>query len=160
MYIDDISIFGEAEQAHLRNLEEVSQRIRSAGMKLKPRKCPQAGAQVIFLGHKISQTGVKSDPANIAKVRDSSRPEKAEDLKNFLGLIGFYSRFVSGYSDLARTTREEAEKDRIEWSDDLIESFKSLLLQVCLFIGVLGRGNCLGHYAPITQYGQLHYDAL
>ena len=65
---------------------------------------------MVFLGHKVSQEGVQPDPANITKVKDWRRPEKAEELKSFLGLTGYYSRFVSGYSDLAKPVREEAEK--------------------------------------------------
>ena len=110
VYIDDIIIFGETEQAHLKNLEEVFQRIRDAGMKLKPRKCCLARDEVVFLGHKVSRAGVQPDPANVAKVRGWPRPEKAEDLKSFLGLTGYYSKFVPGYSDLVKPIREEAEK--------------------------------------------------
>ena len=127
VYIDDVIVFGETEQAHLKNLEEVFQRIRDASMKLKPRKCCLARDEVVFLGHRVSRAGVQPDPANIAKVKDWPRPEKAEDLKSFLGLTGYYSRFVPGYSDLARPVREEAEKKgKVDWSDELIESFESL----------------------------------
>ena len=127
VYIDDIIVFGETEQAHLKNLEEVFQRIRDAGMKLKPRKCCLARDEVVFLGHKVSQTGVQPDPANIAKVTECPRPEKTEGLKSFLGLNGYYARFVPDYSDLAKPIREESErKGNIEWTDELIESFEGL----------------------------------
>ena len=127
VYIDDIIVFGETEQAHLKNLEEVFQRIRDAGMKLKPRKCCLARDEVVFLGHKVSHTGVQPDPANVAKVKEWPRPVKAEDLKSFLGLTGYYSKFVPDYSDIARPIREEAEKKgKIEWSNELIESFEGL----------------------------------
>ena len=110
VYIDDIIVFGETEQAHLKNLEEVFQRIRDAGMKLKPRKCCLARDEVVFLGHKVSQTGVQPDPANIAKMTEWPRPEKTEGLKSFLGLTGYYARFVPDYSDLAKPIREESER--------------------------------------------------
>ena len=127
VYIDDVIVFGETEQAHLKNLEEVFQRIRDAGMKLKPRKCCLARSEVVFLGHKVDRSGIQPDPANVAKVRGWPRPEKTEDLKSFLGLTGYYSKFVPGYSDLVRPIREEAEKKgKIEWSDELIESFEGL----------------------------------
>ena len=127
VYIDDVIVFGATEQAHLKNLEEVFQRIRDAGMKLKPRKCRLARDEVVFLGHKVNRSGIQPDPANVEKVKEWPRPEKAEDLKSFLGLTGYYSKFVPGYSDLVKPIREEAEKKgQIEWSDELIESFECL----------------------------------
>ena len=59
VYIDDIIVFGETKQAHLKNLEEVFQRIRDAGMKLKPRKFCLARNEVVFLGHKVYRAGIQ-----------------------------------------------------------------------------------------------------
>ena len=59
VYIDDIIIFGETKQAHLKNLEEVFQRIRDAGMELKPRKLCLARNEVVFLGHKVYRAGIQ-----------------------------------------------------------------------------------------------------
>ena len=109
VYIDDIIVFRETEHAHLKNLG-VFQQIRDASMKLKPRKCCLARDEAVFLGHKVSQTGVQPEPANIAKVAELSRPEKTEGLKSFLGLTGYYARFVPDYSDLAKPIREESER--------------------------------------------------
>lgn len=125
VYIDDVIVFGETEQAHLKNLEEVFQRIREAGMKLKPRKCCLARDQVVFLGHKVGRTGVHPDPANVEKVRNWPRPQRAEDLRSFLGLASFYSKFVPGYSDLVKPLREAAEKKGgLTWTAELLESFE------------------------------------
>ena len=127
VYLDDIIIFGKTEKGHLENLEMVFQKIRQAGMKLKPRKCLLARREVIFLGHKVGREGVQPDPANTAKVQNWPVPETAEKLKSFLGLAGYYCRFVEGYSDLVKPLREAAErKDTLAWSDEMRESFEQL----------------------------------
>ena len=79
VYIDDIIIFGKSEESHLETLKDVFQRVRNAGMKLKPKKCTLAKAEVVFLGHKVGREGVQPDPANVTKVRDwpiASQPEE------------------------------------------------------------------------------------
>lgn len=124
VYLDDIIIFGKTEEDHLENLETVFQKIRQAGMKLKPRKCLLARKEVVFLGHKVGREGVQPDPANIAKVQNWPEPETSEDLKSFLGLVGYYGRFLEGYSDLVKPLREAADrKGSLTWSEEMRESF-------------------------------------
>ena len=119
VYLDDIIIFGKTED-HLENLEMVFQKIRQAGMKLKPRKCLLARQEVVFLGHKVGKGGVQPDPTNITKVQNWPVPETTEELKSFLGLTGYYCKFVEGYLDLVKPLSEAAErKGALVWSDEM-----------------------------------------
>ena len=127
VYIDDIIVFGKTEESHLETLEEVFQRIRKAGMKLKPKKCSLAKAEVVFLGHKVGREGVQPDPSNVAKVRDWPIASKPEELKSFLGLCGYYARFVPEYSDLVKPLREASDKKGpLLWTKEMHESFEEL----------------------------------
>ena len=127
VYIDDIIVFGSTEENHLKTLKEVFQKIREAGMKLKPRKCSLAKAEVVFLGHKVGRDGVQPDPANVQKVRDWPITDRPEELKSFLGLCGYYARFVPGYSDLVKPLRDAADsKHPISWSEEMRGSFEEL----------------------------------
>ena len=151
VYIDDIIVFGETEKAHLMNLEDVFQRVRAAGMKLKPKKCCLARDEVVFLGHKVGKNGVQPDPANVEKVRNWPRPRKADDLKSFLGLAGYYSRFVPNYSDLVRPIREAAEKKgEVEWTEELCESFNSIKLKLTS-PPILALPTCQGEFKLATD---------
>ena len=151
VYIDDVIVFGETEHAHLKHLEEVFERIRAAGMKLKPQKCCLARDEVVFLGHKVGKTGVQPDPANINKVRNWPRPKKADELKSFLGLAGYYSRFVPNYSDLVRPVREAAEKKGdIQWDQDLIDSFESIKVKLTS-APILALPTCKGEFKIATD---------
>ena len=151
VYINDIIVFGDTEQSHLKNLKEVFQRIRTAGMKLKPRKCCLALDEVVFLGHKVGKNGVQPDPANVEKVRNWPRPRKADELKSFLGLAGYYSRFVPGFSDLVRPIREAAEKKGgLEWTDELCESCDAIK-QKLTSSPILALPTCLGKFKLETD---------
>ena len=151
VYIDDIIVFGETEREHLKNLEEVFHRIRTAGMKLKPKKCCLARDEVVFLGHKVGRRGVEPDPANVEKVRTWTRPRTANELKSFLGLASYYSRFVSNYSDLVRPIREAAEmKGELEWTDELIKSFENVKTKLTS-PPILALPTCKGEFRLATD---------
>ena len=120
-------------------------------MKLKPRKCCLARDEVVFLGHKVGKTGVQPDPANVEKVRNWPRPQKADELKSFLGLAGYYSRFVPGFSDLVRPIREAAEKKGdLEWTDELCVSFDTIK-QKLTSSPILALPTCRGKFKLETD---------
>ena len=129
VYIDDIIVFNSTEKGHLETLQDMFQRIRSAGMKLKPSKCHLGRQEVTFLGHKVVAGGILPDPRNAEKVAEWPRPQKAEELLSFLGLCGYYSRFIKGYSEETRVLREAAaRKGALEWTRELTEAFERLKL--------------------------------
>ena len=94
VYIDDIIVFNGTEKGHIETLKEMFHRIRGAGMKLKPSKCLLGRKEVTFLGHKVMAGGILPDPRNVEKVVQWPKPQNAEQLLSFLGLCGYYSKFV------------------------------------------------------------------
>jgi hypothetical protein len=85
-YIDDIIIFSRTWESHLATLEQVLQRLETAGLTLKLPKCHFARRELAFLGFVVSAEGVRKDPAKIEAIRTMEAPASAKQLRTFLGL--------------------------------------------------------------------------
>ena len=126
-YIDDIIVFGPTFDTALRNLEMCFQRFQSANLKLKPKKCSLFQTEVLFLGHRVSQEGISGDPSKIESVRTWPVPTNVSELRSFLGLIGYYRRFVPNFSTVASPlTRLTQKSVQFEWSQECNDAFESL----------------------------------
>ena len=89
-------------------------------------KCKIAARQVAFLGHVISQSGIQPDPAKIAAVRDIPRPQCIKDIRSFLGLAGYYRKFIPDFATVAALLVRLTEKtSTFCWSDEC-ETFSQL----------------------------------
>ena len=99
VYIDDKIVFNGTETGHLETLTKMFNRIRAAGMKLKPSKSLLGRKEVTFLGHKVMSRGILPDPRNVEKVAQWPPPQNADELLSFLALCGYYSKFVKEYSE-------------------------------------------------------------
>ena len=100
IYLDDIIIFSKTFTEHLERLQVVFNRLREHGLKLKPSKCHLMKKEVQYLGHLVSAEGIKTDPDKISKVKDWKRPTNGKEMQQFLGLTGYYRRYVEGYAKL------------------------------------------------------------
>ena len=131
LYIDDIIVFGSSVAEHLDRLEILFDRLRKAGLKLKPSKCTLLKRKVDFLGHTVSANGVEADPAKISKVRDWPQPKDVSEVRSFIGLCAYYRRFVKGFSDLCKPLYHLTEKGvTFHWDDKQDKAFKAL--KACL----------------------------
>ncbi|MCG8075029.1 MAG: reverse transcriptase, partial [Candidatus Thiodiazotropha taylori] len=127
IYIDDVIVHGRTFEEALGNLKTVFERLRHAGLKLKPDKCKLFSKSVSFLGHIISDKGVATDPDKIKAVREWPIPVNLTELRSFLGLCSYYRRFISGFSMIAKPLYRLTEKEQsFLWSDECDESFRTL----------------------------------
>ena len=127
VYLDDCIILGQDFTSHLANLKEVLQRVREAGLKLKPSKCQLFKKQFTYLGHVISSAGVLPDPSNISKVAALSRPRTATQVRSFLGLASFYRRFIPAFSKVAAPlTNLTQKRAQFVWTDECESAFNAL----------------------------------
>ena len=101
VYIDDVIVVGRTFDEHLSNLQEVFERVRRTGLKLKPSKCSFLQERVSYLGHEVSREGVATDPAKINQVAHWPVPQSTKDIQKFLGLASYYRQFVHNFASIA-----------------------------------------------------------
>ena len=111
VFIDDILIFSKTEDEHLQHLETVMRTLKEQTLYLKLSKCSFGLPEVDFLGHVVSAEGIKVDKAKTAAVRDWPRPTCAQDVRQFLGLAGYYRKFVRHYSDITAPLTDLTKSD-------------------------------------------------
>ncbi len=105
----------------------VLQRLREAGLKLKPAKCHFLQKRVEFLGHVVSEDGISPDPRKVEAVQNFPRPENLKTLRSFLGLASYYRRFVQGFSAVAYPLFALTHKDApFVWTQACEEAFERL----------------------------------
>ena len=101
MYLDDVISFGGIITEALVRLEEVLSRLSNFGLQLKAKTCTFMQTEVVFLGHIVGLTGLACDPAKLAAVQNWHAPDKIKDIRQFVGFVGYYRRFVKDFADLA-----------------------------------------------------------
>ncbi|XP_078472915.1 LOW QUALITY PROTEIN: uncharacterized protein LOC144734543 [Lampetra planeri] len=127
IYLDDVIVFSRSLSEHWSRLREVFQRLRAAHLKLKPRKCYIAQREVGYLGHRVSEAGVSTDPEKVRAVVDWPRPRNLTEIRSFLGLATYYRRFVKGFSEIARPlTQLTSPKNPYQWSEACQTAFTIL----------------------------------
>jgi hypothetical protein len=125
--LDDIIIFGETLQVHNEKLREVLGRMRKHNLKLQPDKCEFLRKEVTYLGHVITKDGVKPDDKKIEAVRNFPVPTCTRTLKSFLGLAGYYRRFLPNFSKIAKPLTELLRKNTpYVWDDKTEKAFNTL----------------------------------
>lgn len=102
-------------------------RLQSANLKLKPRKCALFQEQVSFLGHIVSHDGVRCSPEKVAAVQDWHTPTSVTDVRSFIGLASYYRRFIQDFSNVTYPfTRLTQKNKKFEWSEDSEKAFNTL----------------------------------
>lgn len=102
VYLDDIIIYSPDFSSHLQHLDGVFQRLWRHGLKLWLDKCKLLQHKVKFLGHVVDRNGVRPDPDKVSAVRDWPVPSTIRQVRAFLGLAGYYRRFVSSFAKIAQ----------------------------------------------------------
>jgi hypothetical protein len=101
-YLDDIIVYGRTVQEHNDRLIEVFNRLREHNLKLHIDKCEFLRDRVVYLGYVISRDGLLPDESKVSAVRDFPMPQTRKQVKGFLGLTGYFRRFISDYSKIAK----------------------------------------------------------
>uniref|UniRef100_A0A453EC58 Reverse transcriptase domain-containing protein n=2 Tax=Aegilops tauschii subsp. strangulata TaxID=200361 RepID=A0A453EC58_AEGTS len=102
VFIDDILIHSEDEDSHLSLLQQVFQLLQKHSLKVKLSKCSFAQPKLVYLGHEISGDGVRTDHKNILAVQQWPVPSNIKEVRGFLGLAGYYRKFVRGFAVTSR----------------------------------------------------------
>ena len=126
-YLDDILIFSPDNKTHLKHLEVVFQRLREADLKLKASKCNFFKKHIQYLGHLVSGEGIEPLPEKLEAVRKMPPPTTPKEIRQFLGLVGYYRKFVPKFADIARPLTNLTKLDvPYEWTNRCQEAFEFL----------------------------------
>lgn len=127
VYLDDIIVFSSTFEEHLTRLEEVFQRLMDANIRLKLPKCNFCQESVPYLGHVVSKWGVATDPAKVERMVNIKTPQNVEDIGTFLGMTGYYQRFIENYAELTIPLRQLQKKNTpFIWTPKCQEAFDKL----------------------------------
>ena len=127
VYLDDILVISSTWEEHLQNLQLVFERLKQAGLRLKPKKCAFAQQKVTYLGHVISEDGISVDPTKVEKIWTYRTPNNLKSLRQFLGLASYYRRFTPQFSKVAEPLYALTRKNTpFVWSSSCEESFQHL----------------------------------
>ena len=132
VYMDDIVVYAESLEDHSRKLKKLFGRLKTAGLTLQPEKCLFLKKEVVYLGHVISEQGVRPDPRKTQAVSDFPRPINAKNIKQFLGLAGYYRRFIPDFAKIARPLHYLLQKEiKFIWGETQESAFVTLKQKLC-----------------------------
>ena len=127
VFVDDILIYSETKEYHEDHLRVVLQTLRDHQLYAKFSKCEFWLTEVRFLGHVVSASSVSVDPEKVEAVMSWERPKLVFEIRSFLGLAGYYKRFIEDFSRLAAPmTKLTRKKVKFEWNDSCERAFQEL----------------------------------
>lgn len=127
VYLYNIITFGTTFKETLKNLTVIFDRPRTADLKHKPKKCTLFQEQVEFLGHTVSQKGIRFNPDKISAVMNWPVPTSVSEVRSFIGLASYYQRFINNHSNVAYPlTRVTQKNKKFEWSEECQNVFNTL----------------------------------
>ncbi|KMQ82914.1 enzymatic polyprotein endonuclease reverse [Lasius niger] len=132
VYMDDIVIYARSLKEHEVKFNKLMQRLRTANLKLQPDKCEFLRHEVAYLGHIIGADGVKPDPNKIKSIAEFPTPKTEKNIKQFLGLAGYYRRFIPQFSKTAKPLTDLLKKNNtFNWQQRQSEAFNILKTALC-----------------------------
>lgn len=127
IFMDDILVYSKTLEEHKRHLAEVFQILQANGLLLKQSKCSFAQTHLEYLGHIISGQGDATDPSKIQAVENWPTPTNTKQLRSFLGLSGYYRKFIRHYGLISKPLTDLLKKNvQFMWTPQLQQSFDSL----------------------------------
>lgn len=130
VFFDDILVYNKDVTTHVEHLKVVLGLMKQHQFYVNAKKCSFGETEVSYLGHKISVQGVAADSDKIAAMVKWPVPKSVTELRGFLGLTGYYCRFVKNYRQIARPLTELLKKNGFMWSDEANGAFQTLKLAV------------------------------
>ena len=119
-YLDDIIIFSRTLEEHLKHIEIIFQKLKAASLKLKESKCDFFKSEIHYLGHLISDKGIQPLPEKLDTIQNMPHPRTPKEIKQFLGLTGYYQKFVPHFSEISRPLAKLTAKDtQFEWTPNV-----------------------------------------
>ena len=128
-YLDDLVVFSSTWEEHLRQVKAVLQRLREAGLTAKPKKCQFGMDRCNYLGHVVGGGRVQPEASKVEAVEKFAIPETKKQVRAFLGLTGYYRKFIPNYATVAAPLTDLTRKsapNNVQWSERCEEAFNEL----------------------------------
>ncbi|GJY22658.1 reverse transcriptase domain-containing protein [Tanacetum coccineum] len=132
VFIDDILIYSKSRKEHKGHLKLILKLLKDEELYAKFSKCEFWLSKVQFLGHVIDSEGIHVDPAKIESIKDWASPKTPTEIRQFLGLAGYYRRFIEGFSKIARPMTKLTQKSvKFDWGEKAEAAFQLLKQKLC-----------------------------
>ena len=121
-------------EEHLTHIRSILQRLREAGLTVKPRKCQLAMGKCSYLGHIVGDGIIQPEKSKLEAVKNYPTPTTKKRVRVFLGLTGYYRKFIPAYANLAVTLTDLTRKSaptRVRWTSECEKAFQSLKEALC-----------------------------
>ena len=125
-YSDDIIIFSETPEQHLAHIRVVLKRLQAANLRMKS-KCSFFKKELYYLGHLLTTEGTKPQLEKVKVISELKPPKTQKGIREFLGMVGYYRKFIHRFADAARSLTKLTRKGiKFKWSNDCQVSFDYL----------------------------------
>ena len=149
---DDLIVFGKTQQEHDVNLNGVLSRLQDRGLTLNGEKCKFNVPEITFFGYAISAAGIQPTDQSVPAIRNARKPSNASEVRSFLGLVNYCSRFIPNFSTIAAPLRQLTRKS-VPWTWTKLHQNAFESLQQALTSGLV-----MAHFDPSAPT-QLRVDA-
>jgi hypothetical protein len=130
-FFDDILIYRKTWIDHLSHVDRVLHLLSQHQLFLKQSKCAFGTSEVEYLGHLVGKDGVRVDPKKIESMQDWPHPKTLKILRGFLGLTGYYRKFVKNYGNIAAPLTALLKNNSFTWSPTTSQAFQTLKMAMC-----------------------------
>ena len=129
VYVDDIPVFSETWEQHLKTLRQIFDRLKDSGLKVKFAKCVWAAAECRVVGSIVSKEGTRPDPETVSAIHQLPVPRNVADIRSFLGATGHFHEHIEYYAAKSAPVRALLKRNAtFLWDDDCQQAFERLLL--------------------------------
>ena len=111
-YLDDVIIFSETAEQHLKHIQIILTRLKEANLKLKISKCAFFKKELHYLGHLLTTDGINPQTGKIKAISEMKPPTNQKGVTEFLGMVSYYRKFISRSADAARPMTKITRKDK------------------------------------------------
>lgn len=127
VYMDDVIVFSTSLEEHMINLDKILKKLDEKGLKIQLDKSEFLHKEVLFLGHRITTKGIEPNHDKVIAIQNYPIPNTAKEIKSFLGLAGFYRKFIQNFAKITKPLTACLKKNaKIEHSKDFINSVEKI----------------------------------
>ena len=127
IYLDDITVFSTTFEEHTVHIRNVLERLKQADLKINSSKCVFLKQNIKLLGHVISDKGIEADPEKVEAIQNIKYCKNVKQVQSYLGLCGYYRKFIRDYSKIAQPLHNLTKKDtKFEFNEECKQSFDKL----------------------------------